>query len=127
MKQITIMILVPDRARADVMFCAERAYYHFATDDTTDDGDLPGPGDRIEEFGNSLLDALTPRSGETPLSGSTAHDPTLNSDGSPVVRVRVFVDNVEYKLQSPLTDGALSRLTKIISAYDEALGFISQF
>lgn len=112
MKQITVMILVPDQARADVMFCADRAYYHFATESGTEDGDLPGLGADTDAFGRKLLAAIEPLEGETPDSRS---------------RVRIFVDNVEHQLPAPLSAEAVSRLAALLAAYNDSLGFFSYF
>lgn len=109
------MLLVPERARADAMFCAERAYYHFATVDTSDDGDLPGPGEDIEAFAEKLFSCLDPQEGDESRAGS-----------APETEVRVFVDNVERKLP-PITAPALGRLTSALAGYDDALSFFSYF
>ncbi len=106
------MMLVPDQTRADAMFCTDRAYYHFATESGVEDGDLPGLGDEIDAFGQKILDAIRPLEGEQPDSRLT---------------VRIFVDNVEHKLPAPLTPGAISRLTAILTAYNDSLAFFSYF
>lgn len=122
MNQITIMLLAPERARADVMFCADRAYYHFATDSSTEDGDLPGLGDRINDFGERLLQAVASRPGETPLESTDG-----NSIGTSEVGLRIFVDNVEQKRSIPLTRQGLQRLTRILGDYDDSLAFFTYF
>lgn len=43
MQRYTLMISVRDKARADIAVSADRIYYRFATADTVDEGDIPGP------------------------------------------------------------------------------------
>lgn len=72
------MLSIPDKARADVMISPERVYYHFATEDAIEDGDLPGPGDRIEAVCTRILDALQAKDDEAELSD---------------VKLQLYVDN----------------------------------
>ncbi len=114
MNQITIMLLVPDRARADVMLRADRAYYRFATPSASEDGDIPGLGESLEVFGNRILEAIRPLDGETPI-------PECD------LQMRLFVDNVERQASAPLTEQAIRRLGNMLTAHNESLEFFTRF
>lgn len=110
MKRLTLMLSIPDKARADVMISPERVYYHFATEDAIEDGDLPGSGDRIEPVCTRILDALQTREEETEL---------------PAVKLQLYVDNAlkpcAWSRQSLLR--AIEQLTTL----GEPLAFMRAF
>lgn len=113
MQRYTLMISVRDKARADIAISADRIYYRFATEDTADEGDLPGPGEQLELLVARLNDALRPVEGEAPIT---------DNDFS----AKLFVDN---KLQPNLnlTSGAVRRLANLLRARDDAFAFILGF
>ena len=58
MQRYTLMISVRDKARADIAVSADRIYYRFATADTVDEGDIPGPGEQLDLLVARLADAM---------------------------------------------------------------------
>lgn len=104
------MLSIPDKARADVMISPDRVYYHFATEDAIEDGDLLGPGDRIEPVCTRILDALQTLPGE---------------DALPDVKLQLYVDNAlktcEWSRQS------LLRATDQLTTLGEPLAFLRAF
>lgn len=104
------MLSIPDKARADIMISPERVYYHFATEDSIEDGDLPGPGDRIEPVCTRILDALQSHAGETELAD---------------VKLQLYINNVlrpcDWSRQS------LLRATEQLTALGEPMAFLRAF
>lgn len=107
------MISVRDKARADIAISADRIYYRFATDDTADEGDLPGPGEELDLFAARLSEAFRPGEGETPIT---------DADFS----AKLFLDN---KLQSgfALTPESIRRGTTLLRSRDDAFAFLLGF
>ncbi len=104
------MLSIPERARADIMISPDRVYYHFATEDAIEDGDLPGPGDRIEPVCTRILEALTARGDEQPVEG---------------VKLQLYVDNA----LTPCTWSreSLLRATEQLSTFGPAMEFLRNF
>lgn len=80
--RITFMLANED-ARCDAMLTAERTYYRFMTEDSLEDGDLPGLGERFETEAEALLDCFRA-------------SPEISSSIEPL-RFQLFVNNVAVK------------------------------
>lgn len=58
--RLTVMLSVPDVGRADVAMTADKTYYRFATDDSIEDGELPGLHERFSDAVLHALEAFSP-------------------------------------------------------------------
>ena len=112
MTQLTIMLIVPDRARADVMLRADRVYYRFATESQAEDGDLPGLGDRMTVTCERLLDALTAREGEQAVKAEE-------------MKVTVFVDNTARTVA--VSEESVARLAEALARESAEFEFLKRF
>lgn len=92
MQRYTLMISVRDKARADIAVSADRIYYRFATADTVDEGDIPGPGEQLDLLVARLADAMRPLEGESPIA---------DDDFS----AKLFVDNKLQPNPNPYAGG----------------------
>ena len=106
------MLSIPGEARADVMISPERVYYHFATEDAIEDGDLPGPGERMEPVCTRILEDLKSDNGQT-----------AERPGN--VRLQLYVDNT----LTPCTWSRLSlqRAIEQLTTLGETLQFMHTF
>ena len=113
MQRYTLMISARDKARADIAISADRIYYRFATEDTADEGDLPGPGDEFDLFVARLVEALSPKDGEATITDA-------------YFSARLFIDN---KLQPgfKLSPESLRRASNLLRTRDDAFAFINGF
>lgn len=101
-------LMVPDRARADILVEKGRVYYRFATVDTMDEGMCPVAPERYDAMCCELAKALE----------SSAAAP---ADG---ILVSVAVDGMPC---APLSDDALGLVVNAIAGADDSLGFIRGF
>ena len=107
------MMGVADTARADVALTPDRIYYRFATDESIEDGELPGPKEDFGLLADELLTAATAKEGERPLT-----------DG---VKVTIFVDNrlSEIKFSEESLHRLVSRLRQVAEEFAFLGGFVS--
>jgi len=99
------MIAMNDNVRADVAMTPEKVYYRFTTEDTIEDGELPGLHERFESEVTELLNCFAPGA-------------AVNCDISPV-KFQLFVNNV---IQRPtvLNKDTLRAFTRgLARLYDE--------
>lgn len=109
--RLTIMMGVADMARADIALTPDRIYYRFATDESIEDGELPGPKDNFGRLTGDLLATAKAGEGERPLS-----------DG---VKVTVFVDNRLSDIK--FSEESLRRLVHSLRHVAEEFAFIGGF
>jgi len=107
------MLSVRDKARADIAISADRIYYRFATADTVDEGDLPGPGEELDLFVARLSEGLRPAEGETPIA---------DDDFS----AKLFIDN-RQQTGFVLTPESIRRGTTLLRSRDDAFAFLYGF
>lgn len=65
MSRLTFMFSNPGCIRADVAMTEDKTYYRFATEDSIEEGELPGLKQEFESFKNQLLESFRPESGIT--------------------------------------------------------------
>lgn len=100
------MLSVADRARADVTLTPDKVYYRFATEDTLEDGELPGKYPDV--FGSFALKLLGSFRAGVGVSAST--DP---------VRFTLFVNNTKA-IPEVLNDTTLREFINLLAnAFDE--------
>lgn len=58
--RLTFMLAYADKARADVTLTADHCYYRFMTEDSLEDGELPGLREHFDEFSTRLCDVFSP-------------------------------------------------------------------
>ncbi len=111
--RLTIMMGVADMARADVALTPDRIYYRFATDESIEDGELPGAKDDFATLADELLTAATAKEGERQLS-----------DG---VKVTIFVDNrlSDIKISEESLRRLVGRLRQVAEEFAFLGGFVS--
>ncbi|MDE6240200.1 MAG: hypothetical protein K2M54_09490 [Muribaculaceae bacterium] len=109
--RLTIMIGAADTARADIALTPERIYYRFATDESIEDGGLPGSKDDFGKLTSDLLVAATAGESERPLA-----------DG---VKVTVFVDN--HLSDIKFSEESLRRLVHSLRHVAEEFAFLGGF
>lgn len=77
--RLTFMIAYGDIARADIAITPDKCYYRFMTQDSLEDGELPGMHDGFETFATQLCDIFKPGIG-------------ISTDISPL-RFSLFINN----------------------------------
>lgn len=105
MNRITFMISVPDQIRADVAMTEDKTYYRFATDDSIEDGELPGLKKEFDKFTEHLLESFTPGIG-------------ITTDISPV-KFTLFVNNVVVRPAVLNRDTLRAFISKLADKYNE--------
>lgn len=110
--RLTIMMAVDDTARADVALTPERIYYRFATDESIEDGELPGAKEDFGAIADDLLADAAAKDDEHPLS-----------DG---VKVTIFVDNrlSDIKVSEESLRRLVGRLRQVAEEFAFLCGFV---
>lgn len=109
--RLTIMMGVADLAHADVALTPDRIYYRFATDESIEDGELPGTKEDFDKLADDLLSAATAKDDERQLS-----------DG---VKVTIFVDNRISDIK--ISEDSLRRLVGCLRQTAEEFAFLGGF
>lgn len=109
--RLTIMMGVADIARADVALTPDRIYYRFATDESIEDGELPGAKEDFGTITDDLLTAVSAKDDEQPLSEG--------------VKVTIFVDNHLSGIK--VSEESLRRLVGRLRQVAEEFAFLGGF
>ena len=109
--RLTIMMRVDDLARADVALTPDRIYYRFATEESIEDGELPGAKEDFDKLADDLLTAATAKDDERPLSEG--------------VKVTIFVDNRISDIK--ISEESLRRLVGCLRHTAEEFAFLGGF
>lgn len=107
--RLTFMLKRGDEARVDAMLTADRTYYRFVTDDSAEDGDLPGAGDQFPTWIKELLDCFKPAVGVT-------------GDIKPL-EFKLFVNNVAVT-PTALNGDTLMRFAEVLASRHDEFGFV---
>ncbi len=108
-RNLNIMLVVADTARADILLTASRTYYRFVTADTLDSGEtapIPSFPSAIEEIASSL----SLRDGEQPLD--------------PDIYVRISLDD---RALPPTSEQGLRRLIDLLTPIAPEFTFLHGF
>lgn len=108
---LTLMLRVADAARADIALTPDRVYYRFATDESIEDGELPGLKDGFAEFAGRVLDELAARENETALADE--------------IKVSVFINN--RVSQQKISEQSLRRLVDALKETADEFAFLNGF
>lgn len=112
-ERLSFMFGVPEVAKAAVAITSARIYYTFATVDSIEEGELPGPGQDFEDLRASLLACFD---GEE-YGG--------NEDVSPL-RVNIYRNNVMYR-PSRMNLRRLQNFVNILASRNEEFLFLENF
>lgn len=109
-KNLTVMMMVADTARADLAFAADRTYYRFATDSSIEDGSLAACAD-VADLAGKVLAAAKAAEGEEPLPED--------------LRVQLFVNNRLQQLT--VSEASLRRLIDCLEPHAAEFAFLRGF
>lgn len=110
--RISFMFSVENRARADVMLSSDRTYYRFATEDSMEEGELPGNPEHFDEFARELLDVFRAGVG-------------VNASTDPV-HFTLFVNNTRVTPEV-LNNDTLRRFICRMARYADEFAFLRGF
>lgn len=108
---LTLMFCVADAARADIALTSDRIYYRFATDESIEDGELPGIKEGFDKFVSQIIADISAREGETPLADE--------------IKVSVFLSNRATAFD--LSEESLRRIVNSLKAIADEFGFLNGF
>lgn len=109
-KNLTVMMMVADTARADLAFAVDRTYYRFATDSSIEDGSLAACAD-VGALAAEVLAAAKAAEGEEPLPED--------------LRVQLFVNNRLQQLT--VSEASLRRLIDALEPHAAEFAFLRGF
>lgn len=109
-KNLAVMIMVNDTARADVSLTPSRTYYRFATDSSIEDGQIAPVAD-FADITAKVCEAITARSGERPLPRG--------------VRIQLFDDNRLSRIE--VSEESLRRAVAILDGLAPEFTFLRGF
>lgn len=109
--RLTLMLMATDTARADIALTPDRIYYRFATDESIEDGELPGSKEDFDGLCRRLLSNATSRDTETPLSDE--------------IKLSIFTDNRATDIK--VSEQSLRRLVNELRAIAEEFAFLGGF
>ena len=110
-KRLTLMLKVADEYRADIALTADRIYYRFATDESSEDGELPPAKENFGDLLMSIVNEATARPDEDELS--------------PEVKVSVFLDNRISDIK--ISEQSLRRMVERLRDVAEEFAFLAGF
>lgn len=109
--RLTLMVRASDTARADIALTPERIYYRFATDESIEDGELPGTKEDFDKFCHRLLDNAVAREDETPLADE--------------IKLSIFTDNRTNNFKA--SEQSLRRIVNDLKSIAEEFAFLGGF
>ena len=109
--RLTLMVRAADTARADIALTPDRIYYRFATDESIEDGELPGTKEEFDSFCCRLLDSVAAREAETPLADE--------------IKLSIFTDN--HTTDIKVSEQSLRRMVNELKAIADEFAFLGGF
>ena len=110
--RVSFMLSVSDVARADVTMTPEKTYYRFMTEDSLEDGELPGLKDDFEPIVTKALEGF-----KAGVGVSSPTDP---------VKFNLFVNNRKV-LPEILNNGTLAQFIEVMKGSYAEFSFLEGF
>ncbi len=104
-ERVTFMIAYGEEMRCDATLTRDKTYYRMMSDDTLEDGELPGLKERFDEKVKALIDSF--RAG---VSMSSSIEP---------IRFKLFVNNLQVTPAVLNKDTMRDFIDKLADMYDE--------